>query len=279
MANRKITQFPAFNGADIKDDDLLTLVHVFEVDPSLKNKKITFTEFKKYLNQFYITATGIAGDVTINGDLTVTGELTANAGEFNNIAVINDDDVLVARISGDDNGSASFASGAFTIADDGDTRIAGTLGVSGIFTIASGLSANGTTGTSGFFLASNGPDAPARWESIPGIGGDGVFDTITVRSGITNSGDLTTSGLTVTGNTAFFQSGISVTGNSTFSGLVTASGITATGTISGQVFVVTIGQGSVGLDMGSGTISGSANGPNDTNGNSVVVKGPLVILP
>ena len=53
MANRRITEFPSINGADIVDQDLLTLVQVFEVDPTLRNKKITFTEFKQYLNSFY----------------------------------------------------------------------------------------------------------------------------------------------------------------------------------------------------------------------------------
>lgn len=32
----------------------MTLVHVFEVDPVLRNKKITFTEFKNYLNLYYV---------------------------------------------------------------------------------------------------------------------------------------------------------------------------------------------------------------------------------
>ena len=50
MANRRITEFPALNGADINEQDLLTLVHVFEVDPTLRNKKITFTQFKEYLD-------------------------------------------------------------------------------------------------------------------------------------------------------------------------------------------------------------------------------------
>lgn len=53
MSNRRITDFPSINGADIQELDLLTLVSVFEVDPTLRNKKITFTEFKQYLNSFY----------------------------------------------------------------------------------------------------------------------------------------------------------------------------------------------------------------------------------
>ena len=47
MANRKISQFPTIESVDIANADLLTLVHVFEVDPALRNKKITFSGFKK----------------------------------------------------------------------------------------------------------------------------------------------------------------------------------------------------------------------------------------
>lgn len=64
MANRRISEFPAISGIDINEQDLLTLVHVFEVDPTLRNKKITFTEFRNYLDKYYVNITGeiIAGD-------------------------------------------------------------------------------------------------------------------------------------------------------------------------------------------------------------------------
>ena len=58
MANRRISEFPELNGTDIDEQDLLTLVHVFEVDPTLRNKKITFTQFKDYLNLYYAPASG-----------------------------------------------------------------------------------------------------------------------------------------------------------------------------------------------------------------------------
>ena len=75
MSNRRISEFPAINGIQIDEQDLLTLVHVFEADPTLRNKKITFSQFKEYLNQYYTNTSGTTfnGNVVINGDLTVTG--------------------------------------------------------------------------------------------------------------------------------------------------------------------------------------------------------------
>ena len=75
MANRRISEFPLIGGTEIDEPDLLTLVHVFEVDPVLRNKKITFSGFKDYLNQYYVSNSGdvFNGNVVINGNLTVTG--------------------------------------------------------------------------------------------------------------------------------------------------------------------------------------------------------------
>lgn len=75
MANRRISEFPLIGGTEINESDLLNLVHVFEVDPALRNKKITFSGFKDYLNQYYVPkASGtFDGNVTINGNLTVSG--------------------------------------------------------------------------------------------------------------------------------------------------------------------------------------------------------------
>jgi hypothetical protein len=64
VANRRITELPAINGLDINEQDLLTLVHVFEVDPTLRNKKITFVQLKDYLNQYYAKAS-IGAEKTI----------------------------------------------------------------------------------------------------------------------------------------------------------------------------------------------------------------------
>jgi hypothetical protein len=75
VSNRRISEFPPINGLDIVEQDLLTLVHVFEVDPVLRNKRVTFTEFKNYLDQYYPNGSGgtFSGNVIINGNLTVTG--------------------------------------------------------------------------------------------------------------------------------------------------------------------------------------------------------------
>lgn len=78
MSNRRISEFSSINGVDIVDQDLLTLVHVFEVDPVLRNKKITFTEFKEYLNLYYPNTSpgGFTGNITINGNVTIVGTVS-----------------------------------------------------------------------------------------------------------------------------------------------------------------------------------------------------------
>lgn len=75
MSNRRISEFSSINGADIAEQDLLTLVHVFEVDPVLRNKKITFVEFKEYLNLYYPNTSpgGFTGNITLNGNATING--------------------------------------------------------------------------------------------------------------------------------------------------------------------------------------------------------------
>ena len=90
MANRKISEFSSIPGLDVDEQDLLTLVHVFEVDPVLRNKKITFTEFKTYLDQYYHNSSGgtFTGNVVIQGGLTVSGNsnftgITGTTATFN----------------------------------------------------------------------------------------------------------------------------------------------------------------------------------------------------
>lgn len=65
MANRRISEFSSIDGLNLDEQDLLTLVHVFEVDPTLRNKKITLSQFKQYLNQYY-------ADVKIGAEKTIT---------------------------------------------------------------------------------------------------------------------------------------------------------------------------------------------------------------
>jgi hypothetical protein len=75
VSNRRISEFSSITGSTIDEQDLLTLVHVFEVDPVLRNKKITFTEFKEYLNLYYPNTSpgGFTGNITLNGNVTISG--------------------------------------------------------------------------------------------------------------------------------------------------------------------------------------------------------------
>ena len=75
MSNRRLSEFSSIAGSVIDEQDLLTLVHVFEVDPVLRNKKITFTEFKEYLNLYYpnTSSGGFTGNITLNGNITISG--------------------------------------------------------------------------------------------------------------------------------------------------------------------------------------------------------------
>jgi hypothetical protein len=75
VSNRRLSEFSSIAGSVIDEQDLLTLVHVFEVDPVLRNKKITFTEFKEYLNLYYpnTSSGGFTGNITLNGNITISG--------------------------------------------------------------------------------------------------------------------------------------------------------------------------------------------------------------
>jgi len=72
----------------------MTLVHVFEVDPVLRNKKITFTEFKNYLNLYYVQQE--ANSVTLNG-LVIYDQLAPAA--VNTTATLTIDDLKTKIIT------------------------------------------------------------------------------------------------------------------------------------------------------------------------------------
>jgi len=103
MANRRISELPLIEGNQIAEQDLFTLVHVYEVDPTLKNKKLTISGFNEYLKVYYVTTSG----GTINGSLNVQNTITAATGIFGNIVFPN------SVISGDlfVYGSGYFGSG------------------------------------------------------------------------------------------------------------------------------------------------------------------------
>ena len=83
MADRKITELGAIDGASIADNDLYTIVDVSEVDPGLKNKKFTLSSSREYYNFYYLAITGgtVSGDLTVTGDLSVGGSTGLYPGE------------------------------------------------------------------------------------------------------------------------------------------------------------------------------------------------------
>jgi len=91
MANRKASEFPSITGSEIDEEDLLTFVHVFEVDPTLRNKKITFTQFKSYLDLYYSPLSGatFSGNVTITGNFVVSGSSIFNTLTTSGLATLN----------------------------------------------------------------------------------------------------------------------------------------------------------------------------------------------
>ena len=80
MANRRISELQEQAGLQLDEDDLLTVVHVAEVDPAIKNKKLTISGTKAYLNVYYLPKTGgtVSGNVIVQDDLTVSGATTLN---------------------------------------------------------------------------------------------------------------------------------------------------------------------------------------------------------
>lgn len=229
MANRKITQFPAINPVAIVDQDLVTLVSVFEIDPALRNKKLNFSGLRVYLDQYYINqgetdpftvgnvlVTGYAaiyGDENVRGNLTVSGtsvfesnvEINSSLFVGNNISVTGNivaNQVAAQNLLGD---YLEVTSGNFTIAT-------GTVSdfTSGYFDYASGTTITGDnvgiqSGTVVDLTVTRGIDAVS-----------GYFDYLIVDE--------------------FVGSGVTVTGD------INANNINATGTISGATITGDIGQ-------------------------------------
>ena len=75
MANRRISELQEQAGLLLADDDLLTVVRVSEPDPALKNKKLTISGTRSYLNIHYLPKTGgtVSGNVIVEDDLTISG--------------------------------------------------------------------------------------------------------------------------------------------------------------------------------------------------------------
>ena len=236
MANRRITQFPFIQAADIVNDDVITLVHVFEIDPALRNKKITFSGLREYLDQFYINVDEIdpliAGNVIISGYAVISGDFTAGSdATFSGNSYFYDeaffyDDVIMSQdltVTGTitthqvnatnfDGQYLEVTSGNFTIATGTVLDFA-----SGYFDYASGTTITGDnvgiqSGTVVDLTVTRGIDAVSGW-----------FDYLDVGEAII-SGDLV------------------ISGEVSISGDIAINNISATGTISGNTITGNIGQ-------------------------------------
>jgi hypothetical protein len=135
--NRRISEFPEIAGTTIDETDLLTLVHVFEVDPVLRNKKITFSGFKDYLNQYYVPKTGgiYDGNIVISGVLTVSG-----ASSFTSVSAT----------------TATFTSGAFTSGTAAAPSVSVGTTDNGLYSPGTDQLALATSGTGRLFIDANG---------------------------------------------------------------------------------------------------------------------------
>ena len=143
MPNRRITQFPAILPGDINDLDLLTLVHVFEIDPALRNKKITFSEFRAYLDDYYVNINEldplIIGNLIVSGDLVVSGESLFQSGvQFSGDVAIKEN----LTVSGDTNISGVLVVQSGITSESLETTTINTEtieAISGYFVMATGV--------------------------------------------------------------------------------------------------------------------------------------------
>lgn len=277
MANRKISQFPTIESVDIANADLLTLVHVFEVDPALRNKKITFSGFRDYLDQYYINVgedpsynnvtitgnLGVSGDTDLN-TLTVTGDSSFQAVIVGGNLTTSGSISVTGTITGSqievDNVIADFveiSSGNFTI-------ITGTTVdfISGYFDTMSGATLTGESFgvVSGIIVDADINDLYAEVAQIDTLTADNVtFTGILTHSGTINANDINATGTisgatitgdvgqytTLTGQTAVFTtqvSGATVTGDSAYFERTTGTFIDVTNTLSGATITGDYGQ-------------------------------------
>ena len=255
MANRRISELQELAGIQLADGDLLTVVDVGEVDPAIKNKKLTISGTKAYLNIYYLPRTGgtVSGSVLIEDNLVVQGQTTTSG-----IDVTYTGNIGELYVSGTTNVTGTFSGTNITGTNVDATNVTAqslsttsfsvtTLtGVSGTFTtVVSGATVTGNTGNFGNLAAVSG--VFSNYLKGGTVTGDfGAFGTITGATGIYTS---VLSGVTVTGATANFTTGNfqtlnagshTITGNSTVSGdLIVrgsgyfSSGINVTGTVSG----------------------------------------------
>ena len=192
MANRRITELQDIAGTALAEDDLFTVVHVGEVDPTLKNRKLTLSGTKQYLDIYYLPRTGgtVSGAVVVQGDLTVSGNTNFTASAFTGVVTVGS---LLAQ-------SGIIASGTISGATITGANVQGTNvnGVLGNFTTLTGQTINVTSGN---FL-----------QKISGV-------TITGTTVSTTTGSF----VSLTGTTVTFTSGIIASGTAALPSLAILS--------------------------------------------------------
>ena len=226
MANRKISQFPTIESVDIANADLLTLVHVFEVDPALRNKKITFSGFKDYLDQYYINV----GEDPIYNNITITGNLgVSGTTSLNDLTVSGDSDFQAVIVGGDLTTSGSFSvTGTIT-----GTQIEVNNVIADFIEISSGNFTTIITGTTIDFVT-------GYFDTLSGATVTG--ESFGVVSGIIVDADINDLYAQVAQIDTLTADNVTFTGILTHSGTINANDINATGTISGATITGDIGQ-------------------------------------
>ena len=216
MPNRKITQFPPIAASEINDADLLTTVSVFEVDPALRNKKITFTQFRDYLDQYYINSLNfdplIATNLIVSQGLNVSGSVSFSS-------------------TLDVTGVATFED---AVNISGDTNISGALSVGG--TISGSYVDVGMITTDQIEVQGTGTFITATGNQCNFVFGN-FQETYTTTATGQNSNFVFGDYSILHADEAYFDnlliSGITITGEFVSSGTINANNINATGTISG----------------------------------------------
>ena len=264
MANRRISELQEIAGIQLSEDDLLTVVDVGEVDPAIKNKKLTISGTKEYINIYFVPRTGgtVSGSLLLTDNLTVQDQVTAsglNVTFVTNLGSLNVSGAVAVTgtlsgtsITGTNVNATNVTTQSLTTTSFSVTTL---TGISGTFTtIVSGATVTGNTGNFGNLAGVSG--VFSNYLRGGTVTGDfGAFGTITGATGIfTNS----VSGVTFTGTTANFTTGNfqvlnagshTITGNLTVTGdLIVrgsgffSSGIQVTGTVSGTTITGTSAQ-------------------------------------
>jgi hypothetical protein len=288
VPNRRITEFPAILAGDINDQDVLTLVHVFEIDPALRNKKLTFEVFRQYLDQYYININEI--DPFVVGNLLVSGTLTVSGQSTFEDTVQFEQDVEFAQgltVTGNINTSGNLTVESGIVADTIQATNINTVTaefVSGNFTIATGTVidfvsgyfdyTSGTTITGDFIGAGSGDanyfTVSERIDAVSGNFDNLVVDNLVSTGNINVSGDFDAANINVTGTI----SGYTITGDF---GHIFVSGIDALTVTGNTIQTTTFAVG--GAASVTGILTGTTINTNvvsGTTGNFVRASGATI---